>query len=170
MKNTELLESLKGLRRHIPDRLLGICGNIRGPELEYLLATLSYSDYPYFSESRAYPVSHPTILNPAIAFCEESDVWAGEYGFRRYALLEYIIMKLEKGDWRKQMNDFNTWWETEGSGMPPLPNEEHSEHVRRICEIAWSNGAYVEHEKILGRWPLGRHPSETDRNFHEMGR
>ena len=37
---------------------------------------------------------------------------------------------------------FESWWRNEGSGMPPRPNEDHHEHVRRMCEIAWNNGAY----------------------------
>ena len=42
---------------------------------------------------------------------------------------------------------FERWWHDEGSGMPPLGGEDHSEHVRRLCEIAWSNGAYVAREE-----------------------
>ena len=37
--------------------------------------------------------------------------------------------------------DFETWWDQEGSGMPPLQNEEACEHVRRVSAIAWKNGA-----------------------------
>ena len=39
------------------------------------------------------------------------------------------------------MNDFETWWYHEGSG-PPLPGEDGEEHCKRMCKIAWSNGAY----------------------------
>jgi hypothetical protein len=38
---------------------------------------------------------------------------------------------------------FRAWWHNEGSGLPPLPGMDHEEHVRRISEIAWANGAYV---------------------------
>jgi hypothetical protein len=38
---------------------------------------------------------------------------------------------------------FRAWWHDEGSGLPPLPGMDHKEHVRRISEIAWANGAYV---------------------------
>ena len=38
---------------------------------------------------------------------------------------------------------FRDWWHDEGSGLPPLPGMDHKEHVRRISEIAWANGAYV---------------------------
>ena len=44
---------------------------------------------------------------------------------------------------------FDVWWHNEGSGMPPLPGEDAETHVRRICEIAWSNGAYKAREEIL---------------------
>lgn len=38
------------------------------------------------------------------------------------------------------------WWETEGSAMRPLPNEDIEEFAKRITAIAWSNGKYVERE------------------------
>jgi hypothetical protein len=38
------------------------------------------------------------------------------------------------------MNDFETWWYHEGSG-PRLPGEDGEEHCKRMCKIAWSNGA-----------------------------
>lgn len=40
------------------------------------------------------------------------------------------------------MTDFETWWHNEGSGMAPLPGEDAETHVKRVCEIAWGNGAY----------------------------
>lgn len=39
---------------------------------------------------------------------------------------------------------FAHWWDQEGSGMAPSPDEDKAEHTRRLCEIAWSNGAYVK--------------------------
>lgn len=38
------------------------------------------------------------------------------------------------------MNDFEKWWHQEGSA-PPLPGEDGEEHCKRMCQIAWSNGA-----------------------------
>ena len=38
---------------------------------------------------------------------------------------------------------FSRWWRDEGSGMPPHENEDQEEHTKRICKIAWMNGAYV---------------------------
>jgi hypothetical protein len=43
------------------------------------------------------------------------------------------------------MNDFETWWYHEGS-TPPLPGEDGEEHCKRMCKIAWSNGAYKARE------------------------
>jgi hypothetical protein len=34
----------------------------------------------------------------------------------------------------------------EGSAMRPLPNEDMEEFAKRISEIAWSNGQYIERE------------------------
>ena len=41
------------------------------------------------------------------------------------------------------MTDFEYWWYHEGSG-PPLPGEDGEEHCKRMCQIAWSNGVYME--------------------------
>jgi hypothetical protein len=55
------------------------------------------------------------------------------------------------------MNDFETWWHLEGS-TPPLPGEDCEEHCKRMCKIAWSNGAFKEREacaKACESRPLG---------------
>jgi hypothetical protein len=56
------------------------------------------------------------------------------------------------------MTKFATWWNTEGSGMRPLPNEDIEEFTKRVTDIAWSNGEEVKREalsgKILGAFPL----------------
>lgn len=44
------------------------------------------------------------------------------------------------------MTDFETWWYLEGS-TPPLPGEDGEEHCKRMCKIAWSNGAFKERER-----------------------
>jgi hypothetical protein len=44
------------------------------------------------------------------------------------------------------MNDFETWWYHEGSG-PRLPGEDGEEHCKRMCKIAWSNGAFKAGEQ-----------------------
>ena len=44
------------------------------------------------------------------------------------------------------MTDFETWWYLEGS-TPPLSGEDGEEHCRRMCKIAWSNGAFKERER-----------------------
>ena len=38
---------------------------------------------------------------------------------------------------------FQLWWFNEGSGMRPSNGEDQEEHVRRVSQIAWSNGAHV---------------------------
>ena len=42
------------------------------------------------------------------------------------------------------MNDFEHWWYHEGSQGPNGMDLE--EHCKRMCQIAWSNGAFVERE------------------------
>ena len=44
---------------------------------------------------------------------------------------------------------YKEWWHNEGSGIIPLPNEDMEEFAHRITQIAWSNGAFKEREKIL---------------------
>ena len=65
---------------------------------------------------------------------------------------ERLLVLITPTLWVKPMNNpckesFDKWWYDEGSGMPPLPEEDAEAHVRRVCEIAWSNGAYkmLEH-------------------------
>ena len=44
---------------------------------------------------------------------------------------------------------YKEWWHNEGSGIIPLLNEDMEEFAHRITQIAWSNGAFKEREKIL---------------------
>lgn len=38
--------------------------------------------------------------------------------------------------------EFRAWWNDEGSGLCPLPDEDAETHVRRVSKIAWANGAF----------------------------
>ena len=42
------------------------------------------------------------------------------------------------------MTDFEHWWENEGT-CPHGVNPE--DHCKRMCKIAWSNGAFKERER-----------------------
>jgi hypothetical protein len=44
------------------------------------------------------------------------------------------------------MNAYQRWWDTEGSAMRPHDHEDLEEFARRITEIAWNNGRFVEKE------------------------
>jgi hypothetical protein len=48
-----------------------------------------FKQYPYYTGDIVWPIARPAIPH------FDPDLWTGEYGFRRVALLEYIIMKLE---------------------------------------------------------------------------
>lgn len=39
------------------------------------------------------------------------------------------------------MTEFETWWYNEGSAAP-IPGEDSEEHCKRMCQIAWENGAF----------------------------
>lgn len=43
------------------------------------------------------------------------------------------------------VSEFETWWYHEGSA-PPLPGYDMEEHCKRMCQIAWANGAFKERE------------------------
>lgn len=47
--------------------------------------------------------------------------------------------------WGWRMTDFEHWWYHEGSQGPNGMDME--EHCKRMCKIAWSNGAYKERER-----------------------
>lgn len=44
------------------------------------------------------------------------------------------------------MTDFERWWYDEGSANRPV-DEDVEEFAKRMCQIAWSNGAYKERER-----------------------
>ena len=53
------------------------------------------------------------------------------------------------------MTRFEQWWYEEGS-QAPYTHHDSEEHTKRMCEIAWANGAYVEREecaKICSEFP-----------------
>jgi hypothetical protein len=59
---------------------------------------------------------------------------------------------------------FRIWWHEEGSGLPPLPGMDHEEHVRRISQIAWHNGAYIARfaHPTLTPIPVSERPWERE--------
>jgi|694.fasta_scaffold107834_3 hypothetical protein len=40
------------------------------------------------------------------------------------------------------MELFEEWWHKEIPDLPPQPGEKPEAYIKRICAIAWSNGAY----------------------------
>ena len=47
------------------------------------------------------------------------------------------------------MTDFEHWWYHEGSAGPNGMDME--EHCKRMCKIAWSNGAFKECERAASK-------------------
>jgi len=39
-------------------------------------------------------------------------------------------------------NNFEAWWNKEGSSLRLPPEETAAEHLENIANIAWTNGAY----------------------------
>lgn len=61
-----------------------------------------------------------------------------------------------------ETNDFQTWWDNEGSGMAPKDGEELSVFMERVTRIAWSNGACKSDELLL---KIGRIVIENKNNL-----
>ena len=59
--------------------------------------------------------------------------WGGGFPAKR----KMAAHKLE-GD----VDAFERWWYYEGS-VSPYTHHDCEEHTKRMCQIAWSNGAYV---------------------------
>jgi hypothetical protein len=52
----------------------------------------------------------------------------------------------------QELVGFDEWWSNEGS-QAPKPTDGMYEHCKRMCEIAWSNGAYRALEKAAQQKP-----------------
>jgi hypothetical protein len=52
----------------------------------------------------------------------------------------------------QELVGFDEWWSNEGS-QAPKPTDDMYEHCKRMCEIAWSNGAYRALEKAAQQKP-----------------
>lgn len=100
---TELLAALRKLRDEGPrhsDR--GICNNI--PTWAELYLRPLWERWPHYSGMPYFPVPHPRLKYPAAAadiyFHPRTLHWSrlSAYGRLRWALLDWLIEQLEKGD------------------------------------------------------------------------
>ena len=48
-------------------------------------------------------------------------------------------------------NNFDDWWDKEGSALRPFKQETAEEHSKRIANIAWTNGAYKVQRDVWER-------------------
>jgi len=48
-------------------------------------------------------------------------------------------------------NNFDAWWNEEGSALRPLPEETAEEHSKRIANMAWAYGANKVHRDFWER-------------------
>ena len=70
------------------------------------------------------------------------------------------------------MNEYQTWWDNEGSAMRPLDNEDYEEFARRMTAIAWSNAEEVEREacaKLCDEFNFGQAPMMIQRALRARG-
>lgn len=68
---------------------------------------------------------------------------------------------------KKSMNEFEDWWNYDGSGMTPLPEHDIEEHSRRIAKIAWLSGAYIalNHKKPSMKFRKDNWPHDHPLNW-----
>jgi hypothetical protein len=65
---------------------------------------------------------------------------------------------------------FKSWWHNEGS-QAPYTHHDCEEHIMRMCEIAWENGAYKEREacaKVCEDLPAPDIYSNTDMSMWDV--
>jgi len=48
-------------------------------------------------------------------------------------------------------NNFDAWWDKEGSALRPLENEDAAEYAKRIANLAWTYGANKVQRDIWDR-------------------
>jgi hypothetical protein len=62
---------------------------------------------------------------------------------------------------QQEPNGFNEWWHNEGS-QAPKPTDDMYEHCKRMCKIAWANGAYKALEQPAPAQPpwMATHPDQ----------
>jgi hypothetical protein len=48
-------------------------------------------------------------------------------------------------------NNFEAWWDKEGTSLRPFPEEDIEEHSKRITNLAWTNGAYKVQRDVWER-------------------
>lgn len=100
---TELLAALRKLRDEGPSRPdQGICGNVPGWAGLYLDSL--WERWPHYSGMYGFPVPHPRSKHPGAAakiyLHPRTLHWSRrtKYGRLRWALLDWLIEQLEKGD------------------------------------------------------------------------
>ena len=70
------------------------------------------------------------------------------------------------------MSNFEQWWNTEGSAMRPYEHEDIEEFAKRITQIAWSNGEFVEREacaKVCEEYNFGQAPALIQSRIRARG-
>ena len=67
----------------------------------------------------------------------------------RDRFLRLAVKKINAWIRFQEMTDFDRWWFTEGS-KPPAVGDDIETHCKKMCSIAWENGAYKEKNPTTG--------------------
>lgn len=65
-----------------PDNL-SVCTTISDNSGVFLWELVPFNQYPNFSGSRTFPIKHPDIGDPGLAYASCKNFWAGGYGKER---------------------------------------------------------------------------------------
>jgi hypothetical protein len=58
------------------------------------------------------------------------------------------IAALKTPEEARTIEGFEEWWRNYGSGIRPLPGQDHEEHGRRLAGLAWESATLKERNEI----------------------
>ena len=118
--------------------------SFQDPTPEQLIDFFQNCEHKAFVLRKVYWRDVEKEIPPVIALANNDDDYYTQVFRNRSQLNAFIDQLRSQADeiWPAE-DAFQFWWDNEGSGMAPKPDEETSVHAERIAKIAWTNGAYV---------------------------
>ena len=118
--------------------------DMSSPPEELLINSLDKCTHTAYIECRVLHGTYHYEIVPVLVLSNDDDSYYTQVFRNRSQLNAFIDQLRSQADeiWPAE-DAFQFWWDNEGSGMAPKPDEETSVHAERIAKIAWANGAYV---------------------------
>jgi len=114
------------------------------PSEELLVHTIDKCSHAVSIEREVHHGGKWHSIAPVLMLSNDDDAYYSEV-FRNRSELNAFIDQLQSTAnelWPAE-DAFRSWWDNEGSGMPPKSDEETSVYAERIAKIAWANGVYT---------------------------